>query len=296
MSNTTTSLRQKIDGAKDLRSVVRTMKAVAASSIEQYENSVSGLADYYRSVEIGLGACLRSEIQMDPVVVRGKQQTRSIQAIVFGSDQGLVGQFNDKVVDFAVKTLSELPGTSLVWAVGERVNLGLVDSGLPVITHFELPTSVKGIIPLVGQILIESQRRSDREGASELYLFYNRPISATVYSPIVQRLLPLDQEWLGKIHKTPWPSGRYAQIFGDGTETLRALISEYLFVSIFRACAESLSSENASRLAAMQRADQNIDEMLKNLTSDFHRLRKEGIDEELFDVITSFDSLKKEVQ
>jgi len=78
---------------------------------------------------------------------------------------------------------------------------------------------------------------------------------------------------------------------GEGTETLRALIREYLFVSIFRACAESLASENASRLAAMQRADRNIDELLETLQGDFHRLRQSGIDEELFDVISGFEAL-----
>ncbi len=59
MSDTTASLRRKIDGAGDLQSVVRTMKAVAASSVGQYENSVRALDDYYRTVELGLGACFR---------------------------------------------------------------------------------------------------------------------------------------------------------------------------------------------------------------------------------------------
>ena len=59
MSDTTASLRRKIGGAGDLQSVVRTMKSVAASSIGQYENSVRALADYYRTVELGLGACFR---------------------------------------------------------------------------------------------------------------------------------------------------------------------------------------------------------------------------------------------
>ena len=59
MSDTTGSLRRKIGGAGDLQSVVRTMKAVAASSIGQYEKSVLALADYYRTVELGLGVCLR---------------------------------------------------------------------------------------------------------------------------------------------------------------------------------------------------------------------------------------------
>jgi F-type H+-transporting ATPase subunit gamma len=73
--------------------------------------------------------------------------------------------------------------------------------------------------------------------------------------------------------------------------TLRALIREYLFVSLFRACAESLASENASRLAAMQRAEKNIDELLEDLNGTFHRLRQSGIDEELFDVISGFEAL-----
>ena len=73
--------------------------------------------------------------------------------------------------------------------------------------------------------------------------------------------------------------------------TLRALIREYLFVSLFRACAESLASENASRLAAMQRADKNIDELLEDLNGTFHRLRQSGIDEELFDVVSGFEAL-----
>jgi len=83
---------------------------------------------------------------------------------------------------------------------------------------------------------------------------------------------------------------------GGGIATLRALIREYLFVSLFRACAESLASENASRLAAMQRADKNIDELLEDLNRKFHRLRQSRIDEELFDVISGFEALRTEVE
>ena len=78
---------------------------------------------------------------------------------------------------------------------------------------------------------------------------------------------------------------------GGETETLRALIREYLFVSLFRACAESLASENASRLAAMQRAEKNIGDLLEDLNGSFRRLRQSGIDEELFDVISGFEAL-----
>ena len=60
MSDTLASLRRKIGGAGDLKSVVRSMKALAASSIGQYEKSVLALADYDRTVELGLAVCLRN--------------------------------------------------------------------------------------------------------------------------------------------------------------------------------------------------------------------------------------------
>jgi F-type H+-transporting ATPase subunit gamma len=70
MSATTASLRRKIASAGDLQSVVRTMKAVAASSIGQYEKSVGALGDYYRTVEMGLGACFRASKPSTPSITR----------------------------------------------------------------------------------------------------------------------------------------------------------------------------------------------------------------------------------
>jgi F-type H+-transporting ATPase subunit gamma len=295
MSDTTASLRRKIGSAGDLQSVVRSMKALAASSIIQYEQSVRALADYYRTVELGLSICFRSSIPAT-LMTEGRKRTdeASIGAIVFGSDQGLVGQFNDVVTDFAVKTLAALPGKPQVWAVGERVQARLSDAGLPLVGLYAVPNSVKAITPLVGQILVESEKRHSQGVVTELHLFYNRPSSGAIYAPVSQRLLPLDDTWQRKLAELPWPTGNLPEVMGGGTATLRALIREYLFVSLFRACAESLASENASRLAAMQRADKNIDELLEDLNGAFHRLRQSGIDEELFDVISGFEALSSE--
>jgi len=295
MSDTTASLRRKIGGAGDLQSVVRTMKAVAASNIGQYENSVRALGDYYRTVELGLGVCFRGAGSAALMTgVTRKTDAGAIGAVVFGSDQGLVGQFNDVVADHAVKTLAALPGAPRVWAVGERVHARLEDAGLPLRGLFTVPNSVKAITPLVGRILVESEVLRGQEEVAELHLFYNRPKTGAVYEPVRQRLLPLDEKWRRELAEHPWPAKCLPEVMGTGTATLRALIREYLFVSLFRACAESLASENASRLAAMQRADKNIDELLEDLNGGYHRLRQSGIDEELFDVISGFEALSVE--
>jgi F-type H+-transporting ATPase subunit gamma len=292
MSDTTESLRRKISSAGDLQSVVRTMKALAASSIGQYENSVRALADYYRTVELGLGACFR-EHRPAGSAAGSKELThrRTINAIVFGSDQGLVAQFNDVIADYAIKALGELPGKTRVWAVGERVHARLADAGLMLAGLFTVPNSVQAITPLIGQIQIESEAHRDGDENVSLWVFHNQPLSGALYEPVSQRLLPLDAQWQRNLAKVRWPTANLPEVLGTDTTTLRALIREYLFISLFRACAESLASENASRLSAMERADKNINDLLEELHGNFHQLRQSSIDEELFDVISGFEAL-----
>jgi F-type H+-transporting ATPase subunit gamma len=292
VSNTTASLQRKINSAGDLQGVVRTMKALAASGIGQYEKSLRALADYYRTVELGLGACLR-ERGPEPLKVerKGRTEAAAIGAVVFGSDQGLVGQFNEVVADYAIKALALLPGQPRVFAVGERVQARLADAGLPPAGLFTVPNSVKTIGPLVEQILVESTTRYRQGEVTELHLFYNRPTSGAAFAPVSQRLLPLDDTWRRKLTEVTWPTGNLPEVMSGGTACLRALIREYLFISLFRACVESLASENASRLAAMERADRNINDLMETLQATFHRLRQSSIDEELFDVISGFEAL-----
>jgi F-type H+-transporting ATPase subunit gamma len=265
------------------------MKAVAAGSVGQYERSVGALADYARTVEMGLGACFRARVPRTSATLRnegaGKQ---AIGMVVFGSDQGLVGQFNDVVADYAVNVVATFPGAVQVWAVGDRVHARLADAGVPLVGLFAVPGAVSAITALVGQILAET---ATRRNVQELYLVYNQRSSGASYAPISERLLPLDVQWSRALAQRAWPTKQLPEVIGTGVSTLRALIREYLFVSLFRACAQSLASENASRLAAMTRADKNIDELLKTLHATFHRLRQSDIDEELFDVVSGFEAL-----
>lgn len=105
----------------------------------------------------------------------------------------------------------------------------------------------------------------------------------------------MDEPWRRSLAEGPRPTNNLPEIIGGetgaDTGTLRALLRDHLFVSLFRGCAESLASENASRLAAMQRAAKNIEDLLETLNGSFHRLRQSGIDEELFDVIAGFEAL-----
>ena len=322
MSETLGNLRRKMDGAGKLGSVVRTMKALAASNIGQYENAVRSLADYHRTVQLGLAAFFRQDrasalpgspgtrpslavgrasalhgspgtrpsLAVDP---EGQERMgkKTVGAVVFGSDQGLVGKFNEELTDFTVDALGALPGEKKIWAVGERLHSRLQDAGLPPQGVFAVPNSVTAITPLIGRILTEFEGPQQKGEVGQVFLFHNRPMSGSIYEPVSQRLLPLDEKWRREFTEVRWPTSNLPEILVDGEATLQALIREYLFVSLFKACAESLASENASRLAAMQRAEKNIDELLEDLNRTFHRLRQSTIDEELFEVIAGYESL-----
>lgn len=294
--DTLASLRRKTDGATDLKSVVKTMKAVAASNIGQYEMAVSSLGDYYQNIALGIAGYFRSEEtdSTQPAKHAVKEKENTLVAIVFGSDQGLVGQFNDSLTTFVIQSLKDLPAPHEIWAVGGRVHALLEDAGFTVSKVFPVPSSVMVITQLVGELLIHTEKGQEEEQTNSFYIFHNQPKHASGYQASSQRLLPLDTTWRIEYEKMPWPTNKTPQVAGSSQATLQALIHEYLFVSLFKACAESLASENASRLAAMQRAEKNIEELLDDLNSTFHRLRQSSIDEELFDVVSGFEALKKE--
>lgn len=292
MSDTLINLQRRKESAGDLGSVVRTMKAMASSNITQYEMSVQALQDYYRTIRLGLYACLKSG-NITVVSADTYRKNQISVALIFGTDQGLVGRFNDIVTDFTADTMKDIPGEVEVWVVGERVYSILMDEDQTPKRLFNVPNSVSAITPLVNQILsrIEEYRQDNR--LYKFYIIHNSPLTNEGYLPESQQLYPPGKDWNEEVKKGKWPSVNLPQVIGEPDDTLRVLIREYLFVSIYKACAESLAAENASRLEAMQRAEKNIEEMLEDLKLGYNRLRQASIDAELFDVIAGFEAMKE---
>ena len=134
----------------------------------------------------------------------------------------------------------------------------------------------------------------EKDNSNEFYIYHNQPKSGSGYEAVCHQLLPLNNKWRQSLVELEWPTKLTPQIIGNEDLTLLALIHAYLFTTLFKASAESLASENKSRLVAMQRAEKNIDELLDNLGYRFHSLRQNTIDEELFDVVSGFEALKND--
>jgi len=291
---TTEEIKRQLSATGDMRSVVRTMKSLAAVNIRQYEKAARSLADYERVIEMGLSVVLRNR----PEQMEFTRETESEKygAIVFGSDQGMCGQFNENIVDYTEEVFRELDiekSEITILALGEKVAGLLKSDGFNIGDKLSVPASTAGITESTRAVLYKIVDWRETRDVRNVYLLFNEPKSRASYDPSHIRLLPTDSQWLESLITREWDSRSLPIFTMNWDELFSALIREYLFVSIFRATADSLNSENASRLSAMQVAEKNIDERLDMLKTQYNRQRQSSITSELLDIVAGFEALTK---
>lgn len=286
------SLRRKIENAQDLLSVVTTMKALAAVNIRHYERAVESLAEYNRTVEMGLHILLSAE-NGRTVNVRPASHHR-LGAVLFGSDQGLCGQFNERLVTHALEDLARRPESAnrqALLSVGGRNAALLEDARLPLQAVVPTPSGLAGITPLVQDLLVYIEQWRMGEGIDHVVIFHNQPLGGAAYAPVTTQLLPVDLDWLRSLHGERWSSRTLPTFTMDWGQLFAALIRQYMFVALYRASAESLASEDAARMASMQNAERNIEERIEELHRRYHSQRQNQITAELLDIVSGYEAV-----
>jgi len=130
-----------------------------------------------------------------------------------------------------------------------------------------------------------------RCGVGRVVLFYNVTEGGAAYRQHTNYLLPLNPDWLREIRRQPWESSSLPVTTMPWDRLFSAYVRQYLVASLHRAVAESLASENASRLAAMEAAERNIEERIGELRSRYHYFRQSSITAQLLDVVTGYEAL-----
>lgn len=287
-------LHNQLDSLNDLRSIVKTMKALSAASIRQYEQAVAALAGYYQTVERGLYVILK-DAQQHPSPA--SHRPGHVAAIVFGSDHGLCGRFNEEIGDFTIQRLNTIASQQekrqqrSILAVGARIAASFEHRREPVGACFQLPGSAAHITTTVQHILLQIDAWREQAGVQIVYLFNNRHTEGNGYQPAALELLPVNLQRLQTLAEGPWPGPSLPTFSMDRAPLLSRLLRQYLFVSIFRACAESQAAEHASRLAAMQAAQRNLDDRFEEVTTQYRRARQNAITSELLDVVSGFEAI-----
>ncbi|MCW8827441.1 MAG: F0F1 ATP synthase subunit gamma [Gammaproteobacteria bacterium] len=290
-------LHRQLESLDELHTIVKTMKALSAASIRQYEQAVSALAAYYLTVERGLHVALEGTEPPSPP--RRHHESKRLAAIVFGSDHGLCGRFNEEITEYALERMDSAaadPQHRLLLAVGARVAASLEHAGQRIEENFLVPGSASQITATVQQILLKLDEWREQAGVHYIYLFYNRHSGGEGYHPTGFELLPINLRRFHRLEEEIWPSRVLPTFTMEREALLSRLLHQYLFVTIFRACAESQASEHASRLAAMQSAERNLNERQEEVTMLFRRARQNTITAELLDVVAGFEAITSEEQ
>jgi len=282
------SLSRRTATLGSIRNVVRTMKALAAVNAAPCEQAATSIARYHATVLTGMQALLhRSDM---PGRVGPEAGSRIL--LVFGSDHGLCGGYNETIAEAALDVVQHR--YAAIHAVGARLAAALEARGLAIAYRFTPPASVEGIGRLSGEILIalDEARATDPSGEIAVTSIHMRPETGNGHAPHVQNLLPLDSRFIEALKAKPWRSRSLPMGAMPVPALFGRLIRNHLFASLFEAAAEAMAAENAARLALMQRAERSIDDRLSDLMTATRAARQSEITGEVLDVISGFEAFR----
>lgn len=289
---TLAELSRHIEVAEDLQSVVRTMKTISAVGIRSHELAEQAMSRYLETVELGLQVVLRA---LEDTAPEAKLPRVGRTAVVLvGSEIGLCGAFNERLVTFALEILaatSAVPGERLVLTIGARADASWRAEAEPPTAHEEAPATVEALTRTVGDVLTRLDHWREEEDVEQLMLFHHRPGERGGGIPVGTRLLPLDPAWLASLRARPWSSRRLPVPAGQPPALFRRLIRQLLFARVFTAIIQSRTAEHAERLAAMQAADRSIGEKLDDLHVAHRLTRQNMITSELLDLISGYEAI-----
>jgi len=291
MPQTLETLSRRTATLTSIRGIVHTMKTMSAINAVPYEHAARSIESYHQTVLSGLRAFVAKtgHIAM-PVSVQAERIL-----VVFGSDHGLCGNYNEALAERAGAEASRMEGGTRVLCVGARMNDALSDQGLSPEVTFLPPASADGIGRLANDIVT----RLDEIGGDDVHnrisvtLAFTRRAGKGQREPVVSPLLPLASSLLSDPGKVGWQSRSLSDYTMRATPLLSALLRNHIFASVFHASAEAMVTENAARLALMQQAEQAVDDRLDEVGGQFRLVRQDEITNELMDIIIGFEALKK---
>ncbi len=272
--------------------MVGTMKGLAAVAIHDYEHAVRALREYTTTVEQGLQILL--SLRSDPLPP-AQVDTGRTALIVIGTDQGLCGPINREIAGAAVEWCAghDLgPDRRLIVSLGLRAARELELAGLGPDQTIELPGSVDAISRVVDDLIVRIDRwRSDLD-VSRVVVAFQHPLQRTQRTTRMFQVAPPDVRRLHAIADRRWPTRMLPGTPHAPEQLTAGLLRQDLFIALYRAIAEAKTAEHGARLSAMQAAEQNIEERLTALRTEYHQLRQALITEELLDVVSGFEALR----
>lgn len=284
-------IKRKVGAVQKTKQITRAMNMVAASKFKASQLRMENFRPYAsKFMDVLNSLALRVESMSHPLLA--VRDPRRIRVICMTSDRGLCGGFNTNLIKATERFLKD--------KTKEDKEIGLINVGRKGRDFFRKKTNIVGqwvdVLSKFDMTLAVSISNDVitpfiKEEYDELYLIYNQFVNVSVQRPTVVRLFPLPS--IGQDVDID-PEKRLDYLYEPSEEALlQKLLPMYVHVLVYRALLETSAGENGARMAAMDNATNNCEELIRSLTLKMNKARQAAITAELMDIVGGTEALAK---
>jgi F-type H+-transporting ATPase subunit gamma len=279
-------IRRRIRSVKNTQQVTKAMKMISAVKLRKSQEALLALRPYAGKMEEvvqdvvsraeELGASSLSPIAQAFLAPR---EEKNIRLVVVASDKGLCGGFNANVLKHATAFVAESEATLVhLDVVGKRAADWAKKAALkPQAEHVGI--GLAGLHDLAQRIAEEAVEQYRLGEIDALYIIHNYFASAIAQVPRTNRVFPME---------IPLHAGTATAhlLEPSPAAVLDELLPRFIETTFLHALLESSASEHGARMAAMDKASTNAEDMISRLTLNMNKLRQASITNQIIEIVS----------
>jgi len=293
MAENIKQLRRRIRTVNNVRQITRAMEMVSAARLRRAQQVLMAGRPYTRKIQELLGRLADTPAAAGNPFFESRDIRRTT-LVVFTSDRGLAGSFNNNLIAAAEAQIKRrgAEGLELV-CVGRKGNVHFHKRPWPILHAI---TDLSGRIdPERSNQLAEMLAERFLSGQTdEVLLLYSQYISASTFRPTVERYLSLSSEAIATEAGADGARSREVDYIFEPSarEVFEVLVPRYLKAIMYLTFAEQFTSEHSARMLAMHSATKNCEDLHQALTLRMNKARQAAITKELLDIVGGAEALQ----
>ncbi|MDR3672461.1 MAG: ATP synthase F1 subunit gamma [Holophaga sp.] len=281
-------IRRRIRSVKNTQQVTKAMKMISAVKLRKSKERLLALRPYSNKMtEVVRSVVARFQGGADAIqsplaqAFLAPREEKRIRLVVIASDKGLCGGFNANVLRQATQFVHESTGElAHLDVVGKRALEWARKGGYTVDQEF-LGAALPNFAHLAEQISAQAARQYESGEIDALYVIYNYFSSALTQLPMVHRIFPMQID-----DREPDPGGVPHLLEPSPTAVLSALLPRFIDTTFLSTLLESSASEHGARMAAMDKASSNAEDMIARLTLHMNKIRQASITNQIIEIVS----------
>ncbi len=281
-------IKRRITSVRKTQQITRAMRMVAGAKLRRAQEAIESARPYAERMRATLAEVARTQKDSEHPLLAVHPEKRAVEVFVVTSDRGLCGAFNTNVIKQA------LAAVRVRRAAGAQVSISTAGKKGREAFQRRFPDALREHFPQDGwasftqaaEIAKYLAQRYATSEVDEVVLVYSEFVSAITQTPRVVTLLPFSADTdEAAVEALPY------EIEPDPAKLLAVLVPKAVEVEIFRALLENQSGEHAARMAAMEAATRNTEELISSLTLQYNRARQAAITKELVEIVSGAEAL-----